>query len=49
MIFAQVGGRYQIEWHHVMAATLLATAPVAILFALLQRFLLRGMALGSVK
>ncbi len=49
MIFAQVGGRYQIEWHHVMAATLLATAPVAILFALLQRYLLRGMALGSVK
>lgn len=49
MIFAQVAGRYQIEWHHVMAATLLATVPVAILFSWLQRFLIRGMALGSVK
>ena len=49
MIFAQVAGRYQIEWHHVMAATLLATLPVAVLFSWLQRFLIRGMALGSVK
>ncbi len=49
MVFAQVGGRYQVEWHHVMAATLLATVPVAIVFSWLQRYLLRGMALGAVK
>ncbi len=49
MVFAQVAGRYQIEWHHVMAATLLATVPVAVLFSWLQRYLIRGMALGAVK
>jgi len=48
-IFSQVAGRYQIEWHHVMAATVLATVPVAIVFSWLQRYLIRGMALGAVK
>jgi len=41
-VFAQVAGRYQVEWHHVMAASFLATVPVAIVFALLQRFLVTG-------
>lgn len=49
MVFSQVAGRYQIEWHHVMAATLLATAPAAVVFSWLQRYLVRGMALGAVK
>ncbi len=48
-IYAQVAGRYQVEWHHVMAATVLATLPVAIVFSWLQRYLIRGMALGAVK
>lgn len=48
-VFSLVAGRYQIEWHHVMAATLLATVPVAIVFAWLQRYLIRGMSLGSIK
>ena len=48
-IYAQVAGRYQVEWHHVMAATVLATVPVAIVFSWLQRYLIRGMALGAVK
>lgn len=48
-IFAQVAGRYQVEWHHVMAATVLATVPVAVVFSWLQRYLIRGMALGAVK
>ena len=48
-IFAQVAGRYQVEWHHVMAGTVLATVPVAIVFSWLQRYLIRGMALGAVK
>jgi len=33
----------------VMAATLLATAPVAVVFALLQRYLVQGLTLGAVK
>jgi multiple sugar transport system permease protein len=48
-IFALVGGRYSIEWDHVMAATLLATVPVAVVFALVQRYLVRGLTLGSFR
>jgi multiple sugar transport system permease protein len=48
-IYSLVGGRYSIEWDHVMAATLVATLPVAIVFAVLQRYLVRGLALGSVR
>lgn len=48
-VFSLVAGRYTVEWHHVMAATLAATLPVAILFAWLQRYLVRGLALGAVK
>lgn len=48
-IYSQVAGRYQVEWHHVMAGTVLATVPVAIVFSWLQRYLIRGMSLGAVK
>lgn len=48
-IFSLVAGRYTVEWHHVMAATFVATIPVAIVFAWLQRFLVRGLSIGAVK
>lgn len=48
-VFSLVAGRYTVEWHHVMGATLLATVPVAALFIWLQRYLVRGLALGAVK
>ena len=48
-IFSLVAGRYTVEWHHVMAAAFAATVPVAIVFAWLQRYLVRGLALGAVK
>jgi multiple sugar transport system permease protein len=44
-----VAGRYSVEWNQVMAATLLATAPVAVVFTLLQRYLVTGLTLGAVK
>jgi multiple sugar transport system permease protein len=44
-----VAGRYSVEWNQVMAATLLATLPVAIVFASLQRYLMQGLTLGAVK
>jgi len=44
-----VAGRYSVEWNQVMAATLLATLPVAVVFATLQRFLTQGLTLGAVK
>ncbi|MEM1284406.1 MAG: carbohydrate ABC transporter permease [Pseudomonadota bacterium] len=48
-VFSLVAGRYTVEWHHVMAAALVATIPVAIIFAWLQRYLVRGLAIGAVK
>jgi len=48
-VFDLVGGRYSIEWDIVMAATLVATLPVAVVFAWLQRYLVRGLALAAVK
>jgi multiple sugar transport system permease protein len=44
-----VAGRYSIDWNQVMAAALVATVPVAILFAWLQRYLVQGLTLGAVK
>lgn len=44
-----VAGRYSVEWNQVMAATLLATVPVAVVFATLQRYLVGGLTLGGVK
>lgn len=48
-IAALTGGRYQIEWHHVMAATFVATIPVSIIFIWLQRHLITGLSGGAVK
>ncbi len=48
-VFSLVAGRYTIEWHHVMAAALLATLPVAVLFSWLQGYIVKGLAIGSVK
>lgn len=44
-----VAGRYSVAWNQVMAATAVATLPVAVVFAALQRFLVRGLTLGAVK
>lgn len=48
-IFSLVAGRYTVEWHHVMAASFMATVPVAIIFAWLQRYLVKGLGVGAVK
>jgi multiple sugar transport system permease protein len=48
-IVNQVAGRYTVEWNYVMAATFVATVPIAIMFVWLQRYLMRGLALGAVK
>jgi multiple sugar transport system permease protein len=44
-----VAGRYSVQWNQVMLAALLATLPVAIVFAALQRYLVQGLTLGAVK
>lgn len=48
-VFSLVAGRYTVDWQYVMAAALVASLPVAVLFAWLQRYLVRGLALGAVK
>ncbi|WP_186231726.1 carbohydrate ABC transporter permease [Burkholderia gladioli] len=44
-----VAGKYVVEWQLVMATTLCATLPVSIVFAWLQRFMVKGLAMGAVK
>jgi multiple sugar transport system permease protein len=48
-IFLQVSGAYHVSWNNVMAGVLIATLPAAIMFAALQRYLVRGLAIGAVK
>ncbi len=48
-IYSLVNAAYKINWDHVMAATVLATVPVAIIFAWLQRYLVKGLSIGGVK
>lgn len=48
-VFSLVGGRYTVDWHYVMAAAAAASIPVAVIFSWLQRYLVRGLALGAVK
>ena len=44
-----VSGKYTVEWQLVMAATLAAALPVSVVFAWLQRYMVKGLALGAVK
>ena len=48
-IFLQVSGAYHVSWNNVMAGVLIATLPAAVMFAALQRYLVRGLAIGAVK
>jgi multiple sugar transport system permease protein len=42
-------GRWTISWHYLMAAALLAIIPVIILFMLIEKQLVQGLAGGAVK
>lgn len=44
-----VAGRYSVEWNQVMAATLTATVPVAVVFTWLQRYMVRGLTFGAIQ
>lgn len=47
--FALLSGQYSSDWGEIMAAALIIVMPVVILFVLLQRRFIEGMAGGSVK
>ena len=42
-------GRYQVPWGQILAAALVATAPVAALVLVFQRRIVRGLTAGAVK
>ncbi|GAK52300.1 binding-protein-dependent transport systems inner membrane component [Candidatus Moduliflexus flocculans] len=42
-------GRWTVQWHYLMAAALLALIPVIILFMLIEKQLVSGLAGGAVK
>jgi multiple sugar transport system permease protein len=48
-VFYLVSGSYHVDWNEVMAATLVATLPVTIVFVLLQKRIVSGLAVGAVK
>lgn len=48
-IFNLVSGRYTIEWQVVMAAVLVATVPVVIMFAFVRRYIVSGFTAGAIR
>jgi multiple sugar transport system permease protein len=48
-VHALASNLYELKWHHIMAAVLVATLPVTAVFMWLQRYLVGGMAAGAVK
>lgn len=42
-------GEYQVDWQHLFAGSVIATIPVIILFAVIERNVVGGLTAGSVK
>jgi multiple sugar transport system permease protein len=42
-------GQYTVDWQHMFAASVVATIPVVILFALIERRVVSGLTAGAVK
>jgi multiple sugar transport system permease protein len=42
-------GFYQVQWQYLFAGSLIAIAPVVVLFALIEKWLVGGLTAGSVK
>lgn len=42
-------GQYEVDWHYLFATSLIAIIPVVILFASIERFLVKGLTSGAVK
>ena len=42
-------GKYDIQWGRMMAGATLALVPALVVFAFVQRYMIRGLALGGVK
>jgi multiple sugar transport system permease protein len=42
-------GQYTVDWQHLFGASLVATIPVVILFALIERRVVGGLTAGSIR
>ena len=42
-------GQYTVDWQHLFGASVVATIPVLILFALIERRVVGGLTAGSIK
>ena len=42
-------GQYQVQWHYVLAMTMLSLAPVTLIFVFLQRYITAGIANTGIK
>jgi multiple sugar transport system permease protein len=42
-------GQYQTQYQYLFVASLIAIVPVVVLFAFIERFLVRGLTAGSIK
>ncbi|MDX6213424.1 MAG: multiple sugar transport system permease protein [Frankiales bacterium] len=42
-------GQYQVDWQHLFAGSVIATLPVIVLFALIERKVVSGLTAGSIK
>jgi multiple sugar transport system permease protein len=42
-------GQYQVDWQHLFAGSVIATVPVIVLFALIERKVVSGLTAGSIK
>jgi multiple sugar transport system permease protein len=42
-------GQYTVDWQHLFGASLVATIPVFILFALIERHVVGGLTAGSIR
>lgn len=42
-------GQFDVQWHYLMAASIVATAPVLLLFIATERQLIKGLTAGAIK
>jgi ABC-type glycerol-3-phosphate transport system permease component len=42
-------GQYTVDWQHLFGASVVATIPVLILFAVIERRVVGGLTAGSIK
>jgi ABC-type glycerol-3-phosphate transport system permease component len=42
-------GQFRVQWNDLMAASVVATVPIVVLYAFCERYLVAGLTAGAVK